>query len=207
MSLNGIGVLPKRIQNPVLSQNGQQPPYHDPNTGKVGSREKTVSAFKARIDKRTADVVAHEEAHLAAAGRIASGGPSYDTKTFDVAGTPVTGIVGGHVNVKVPGKVSFKASKEQIARTMKDAELTIASAEAPLGLGGDAGRLSDADKSVAAAGRAVLASAQAAFGKREALDAKLAQNGQALTGQLTDQQVAQAQQVDKKPGNRVNFFA
>ncbi len=112
-----------------------------------------------RTNRRNRDVEAHEDAHERAAGPYATG----KTINFgtDRLGNPFA--TGGHVRIIMPPKVTFKSSMSQIQQAEEHAKTVAAAAIAPLTLGGEAGRLSAADK-------AVYAQANAAFSK--ANDAK-----------------------------------
>lgn len=211
MSVHGIGV-PRRIdaheqnaQNQQRQQKQRQM-FHDPVTGKISSQQETLAAFKGRVKEQNDGIIAHEEAHKRAAGPQAIGSPHYNTKTVNVAGHPVSIITGGHQMVAVPDTISFQATKPQIERTMRAAEYAVRGAEAPSSLGGRAGELSDADRSVAEKGRAVLSAAQAAFGKRSELEDRLQRQGENSSGgKLTDKQVARAEQPGRV-GEKLNLL-
>ena len=102
-------------------------------------------------EKSYSDVYRHESAHLAKAGRFATSGIHID---FDGNGMATS----GHVNIAMPS-----LNPKNLQETIEHANTVIASAEAPAGFD----KLSDADKSVAATARGVLAKAVAMKGKQD----------------------------------------
>lgn len=223
MSVKGI-VYPKPVYSTTVSnvngnnqrQNGQrsaqqkkQTMYKDP-FGNITTKGQAMASFEGQINNQNRAIMAHEEAHKAASGPQASGSPVYNTTSI----FGHTLITGGHQNVNVPGEISFMAAKPQIENTMRAAQYTINGAEAPAALGGQAGELSAADRSVAARGRAVLSAARMAFGQRETIDARLNRlEGTTPDGALKPEQIDKAQKKgvsdpqQKVVGGQLNYFA
>lgn len=138
-------------QNPSFGIKGRQPLTAD-TFQRSGEKEGTTFfMYKGRkLSKEDAqrkshsDVEKHEAAHLAKAGKYATTGICIDKDSNGIA-------VSGHVGVSMP-----KLDKRNPDETIAHAKAVIASAEAPASFD----ELSDADRSVAAAGRATLAEAQ-----------------------------------------------
>lgn len=77
--------------------------------------------FKDKLTKKDKDVKAHENAHMAAAGGLAIGGPNY---TYQVGPDGQQHAVGGHVNIDI-GKESTPEA------TIVKMQQVIAAARAP----------------------------------------------------------------------------
>lgn len=170
--------IPKIQQPIVVQQNPQgQNLFKAPN-GQIANKEKAQSIFEQKVTektlKRNNDVQAHEDAHEKVAGQYGSG------KTIDFGsdqiGNPIA--TGGHVNVQMPGMVNFQQSLEQIEKTKEHARIVAAAAIAPESLGGEAGKLSAADKAVYAQATAALGSATIAKYQRMQFEARLATQGE-----------------------------
>lgn len=137
-SKNNGGVSPNGNQTPTFGIKGKDTLTQDmfEYKGQKLTREETKN-------KSYQDVYRHEAAHLAAAGKYAASGINID---YDKNGF----AIGGHVNVKMP-----TLNKANLDETVEHARAVIKSAEAPASFD----ELSDADKSVAAQARGVLAQA------------------------------------------------
>jgi len=192
-----------------VGQQYQQPLYKDQN-GNLTTKTQAMLSFEGRINEQNKAIQSHEEAHMRAAGPQANGSPVYNTTSI----FGHTLITGGHQGVNVPSEIGFMAAKPQIENTMKAAQYTINGAEAPSTLGGMAGELSDADRAVAARGRAVLSSSKLAFRQRETIDSRLQRlEGTVPDGALKPEQVAKAEgkgasnPQKKAVGERLNIMA
>lgn len=207
-----------RIDKPILIQQNPQGQslYQAPN-GQVGTQEQAQSIFSQQVaeksKQRNQDVQKHEDLHELVAGPFATG------KTIDFgsdqAGNPIA--TGGHVNVQMPPIVSFKAPMAQIQQAEEHARAVAASAIAPSTLGGDAGTLSSADKSVFAQASIGLGTATAAKSQRLVFEGQIASregktpdknqelNAEMINGARNPQQTPQGKpQQERKP---LNIFA
>lgn len=167
--------IPK-IQQPQPIQESPQGQglYRTPD-GQVESKEKAFNIFtqqvKIKTQKRNDEVNAHEDMHQSVAGGF-GGGKVIESGSDELGNSIATG---GHVMIQMPQTgLTGQSSLTQIEKTEEHARIVAASAIAPEALGGDAGKLSAADKSVYAQANAVLGSTTAAKYQRMAFDAKIA---------------------------------
>lgn len=162
--------------------------------------------IKQTTDQRNRDVNAHEDAHKSAAGVY--GGPKVIEFGSDQLGNKVA--LGGHVSIKMPPVVTFHAPMTQIEKAERHAGIVSFAATAPRSLGGDAGKLSDADRSVnAQAAKALLAAHTAKF-QRISFEGRIAKrNGQKIdkNQEINSEMVASAKNPEKKERKPLNIFA
>jgi len=195
LSISAI-TYPKAIKiAPAAGKNsfqGQQTMYKDP-MGQVTNKDMAFSNYESRINGQNKKIIAHEQAHKAAAGPQAIGSPQYQVM-MDPEGRKI--ITGGYQVIAIPAMVDKNTTLAEIRKAEKAAEYTIAGAEAPTD------ELSAADKSIATKGRAILASARTAENQREEMEKRLAKPNDGTNPK-------QAGGKPKKPavvGARLNFF-
>ncbi len=126
-------VIPQQVNNGFL----------DPKSKKVTTREKAFEGFNRMKQQRYNDVMSHEQAHLSAAKHLAASGIHLD---YDSNGV----VSGGHVMINVPKPGTKNMSMKELEQNKADARIAREAAYAPAFLGGDAGELSGADKSIIA---------------------------------------------------------
>jgi len=174
--------IPKIDRPFLIQQNPQGKELYKAPTGQDVQKEQAFSIFEQEVAKKTqkrnADIIAHEDLHESVAGQFATG--KVINYSSDQLGKPIA--TDGHVNVKMPPKIEFKNSMPQILQAEEHAKAVAASAIAPQSLGGEAGRLSAADKSVYAQALSALSTAIGAKSQRLDFEANI----QSKTGQMPD---------------------
>lgn len=165
-----------RIEKPILiNQRPQGQQLYQGPDGQTGNKDKIDSIFLTKVaektNKRNLDVQAHEDLHESVAGKYATG--KVVNYGSDQVGNPIA--TDGHVTINMPKKVEFKNPLDQIDETREHAKAVAASAIAPQALGGDAGRLSSADRSVYAQANALLGTAETARSQRLVFEGQIAQ--------------------------------
>ncbi len=128
-----------KIFLPTQQKNG----FLNPESKKVTTREQAFEGFNKMKQQRYDDVMAHEQAHLSAAGHLAASGIHLDYGANGV-------VTGGHVMIRVPEAGSADMPEDKLKQIISDARIARQAADAPSSLGGDAGELSGADKRIIA---------------------------------------------------------
>ncbi len=142
--------IPKQVNNGPANKKGpQEGGYLNPQDKKVTTKKKAFEGFQAMKDKRYNDVMSHEQAHLSAAKHLAASGIHLD---YDSNGV----VSGGHVMINVPQAGTKGMSKKKLEQIKTDAGIAREAAAAPSSLGGDAGKLSDADKAIISRASSVM---------------------------------------------------
>lgn len=145
---------------------------------KSNPQKQLENQIKQETDQRNRDVNAHEDAHKSAA--MSFGGAKVVENGRDALGNKVA--LGGHVSIQMPPVVTFHAPMTQIEKAEKHAAIVSFAAVAPRSLGGDAGKLSDADRAVHAQAEKALLAAHSAKFERVSFEGKSSKN----TGQQLD---------------------
>lgn len=168
-------------------------------------------AFIAKVENRTKErnyaVQSHESAHAAAAGSY--GGGVNIIFGSDALGKPIA--VGGFVPIKSPPIVNAFTPMNKIEQAQSQARTVAFAAIAPMGLGGEAGELSGADKAVYAHAMTAAAAADHARSQRIAFEGNIATKADKKPNAnepLSREKIAGVEkQNQNKPNKPLNIFA